>query len=104
MPKEFISRIICDLGISSDAVHKVASCTRVLFSFQIDGKKVSSIKDLIQESQPEEQQLEKQQKVAEKLKSFLMVRVHKTFFVFVCLFVLLLLLFNQNTSYWKNVA
>ena len=86
LPKGFVSGIMCGLGIISGAVHKVASYTRVLISFQIDGKKVSSIKDLIQESQPEEEQLEKQQEVAEKLKSFLMVRVHKKFFVFVCLF------------------
>lgn len=41
---------------------------------------MSSIKDLIQEAQPEEKELNKQQEVAEKLKAFLMVGVHK--FVF----------------------
>jgi len=47
---------------------------------QIDGKKVSSIKDLIHEAQPEEKQLNKQDEVAEKLKAFLMVSVHKYVF------------------------
>jgi len=47
---------------------------------QIDGKKVSSIKDLIQEAQPEEKQLNKQHEVSEKLKAFLMVGVHKCVF------------------------
>lgn len=46
------------------------------FPVQIDGKKVSSIKDLIEEAQPEEEELNKQQEVAEKLKAFLMVGVH----------------------------
>ena len=44
------------------------------FCIQIDGKKISSIKDLVQEAQPDQEQLEKQQDVAEKLKVFLMVR------------------------------
>ncbi|XP_068677758.1 uncharacterized protein [Montipora foliosa] len=39
---------------------------------EIDGKKVSSIKDLVQEAQPEQEQLQKQQEVAEKLKAFMM--------------------------------
>ena len=45
-------------------------------SVQIDGKKVSSIKDLVQEAQPDEEELTKQQEVGEKLKTFLMARVH----------------------------
>lgn len=45
-------------------------------SVQIDGKKVSSIKDLVQEAQPEEEELTKQQEVGEKLKAFLMASVH----------------------------
>lgn len=44
-------------------------------SVQIDGKKVSSIKDLVQEAQPDEE-LTKQQEVGEKLKAFLMASVH----------------------------
>ena len=35
---------------------------------------MSSIKDLIEEAQPDQEQLEKQQEVEEKLTSFLMVR------------------------------
>ena len=34
---------------------------------------MSSIKDLIQEAQPEEEEVKKQQEVAEELKAFLMV-------------------------------
>lgn len=45
-------------------------------SVQIDGKKVSSIKDLVQEAQPDEEELTKQQEVGEKLKAFLMASVH----------------------------
>ena len=41
---------------------------------------MSSIKDLIQQAQPEEKELNKQQQVAEKLKAFLTVSVRK--FVF----------------------
>ena len=50
-----------------------------MFFLKIDGKKVSSIKDLIEEAQPDQEQLEKQQEVAEKLRSFLMVRGHFNF-------------------------
>ncbi|PFX28525.1 hypothetical protein AWC38_SpisGene6793 [Stylophora pistillata] len=39
---------------------------------EIDGKKVSSIKDLVQEAQPHEEEISKQEEVAEKLKAFLM--------------------------------
>ena len=46
----------------------------LFFFLKIDAKKVSSIKDLIEEAQPDQEQLEKQQEVAEKLTSFLMVR------------------------------
>lgn len=49
----------------------------LFFHVQIDGKKVSSIKDLIQEAQPEEEEVKKQQEVAEELKAFLMVGVRK---------------------------
>lgn len=42
---------------------------------EIDGKKVSSIKDLVQEAQPDEEELTKQQEVGEKLKAFLMDRL-----------------------------
>lgn len=48
----------------------------VFSSVQIDGKKVSSIKDLVQEAQPDEEELTKQQEVGEKLKAFLMASVH----------------------------
>ena len=41
---------------------------------------MSSIKDLIQQAQPEEKELNKQQQVAEKLKVFLMVSVRKLVF------------------------
>ena len=38
---------------------------------------MSSIKDLIQDAQPEEEEVKKQQEVAEELKAFLMVGVRK---------------------------
>ena len=64
-------------------------CFSCFFSpVKIDGKKVSSIKDLIQEAQPDEQELNKTQDVAEKLKAFLKVNVFNVVFVFYYVLVL----------------